>query len=323
MTRAHRRSGAFGVALVVTASLAMFASEARGQAARDPAGAEALFKLGREALDRGRVDEACSRFEESQRLDPGAGTLLNLGACEERRGHIAAAWEAFSGAAATLSARDPRMVRARERIESLARRLAHLAIVPPPDAPAARIFRDQIELTSASLGVSLPVDPGLHRVRVVAPGHADREIEVTLTEGESARFAAELGALVAPTATPSGDAPRAGRALPSAAEDAEAPIGPPRTHASSAVSPASTVALVTAGVLAVAGLTFGGLTYEAGQRVDAHCDARGACSTAGFDAVDDARRWGTFSTVAFVSGGLALTAGLVIHLLRPRPSAAP
>jgi hypothetical protein len=218
------------------------------------------------------------------------------------------------------------MVRARERIESLARRLAHLAIVPPPDAPAARIFRDQIELTSASLGVSLPVDPGPHRVRVVAPGHADREIEVTLTEGESARFAAELGALVAPTATPSGDAPRAGRALLSPAEGAEgaaAPIGPPRTHASSAVSPASTVALVTAGVLAVAGLTFGGLTYEAGQRVDAHCDARGACSTAGVDAVDDARRWGTFSTVAFVSGGLALTAGLVLHLLRPRPSAAP
>ena len=37
--------------------------------------ADALFKEGRALLDAKKFDEACPKLAESQRLDPGAGTL--------------------------------------------------------------------------------------------------------------------------------------------------------------------------------------------------------------------------------------------------------
>lgn len=299
MSSAAYRNVVFALALV---ALVGVAREARGQSATDTAGAEALFKLGREALDQGRVHEACDRFHESYRLDPAGGTLLNIGTCEERRGHLAAAWEAFSEAAAKLSVGDPRTTRARERIAALDRRLPRLVVVRSPEAPVeTRVFRDQIELQAASFGVALPLDAGLHRLRVVAPDHVDREIDVRLEEGESARIVAEPGPLASVPVV------RLDRTVDS--PKSSAPKGA-----------ASTVAFLAGGVLTLAGVTFGALTYEAGQRVDEHCDAAGACSMAGMDAVRDARRWGTFSTVAFVSAGLSLTAGLVIYLLHPSSS---
>lgn len=49
--------------------------------------AETLFREGREAVKRGDYAVACPKFEESQRLDPANGTLLNLALCEEGWGH--------------------------------------------------------------------------------------------------------------------------------------------------------------------------------------------------------------------------------------------
>jgi hypothetical protein len=45
----------------------------------DKAAATTLFKQGRELMEAKRWSEACRKLEESQRLDPGGGTLLNVG----------------------------------------------------------------------------------------------------------------------------------------------------------------------------------------------------------------------------------------------------
>jgi hypothetical protein len=58
----------------------------------DRAGAEALFEAGREALDKGDYEVACQRFEESNRLESAAGTILNLANCREQLGQLASAW---------------------------------------------------------------------------------------------------------------------------------------------------------------------------------------------------------------------------------------
>src|SRR5215813_3345462 len=62
-----------------------------------PAGAQAevLFRQGRDLLAAGKVAEACSAFEESQKLEPAVTTLLNLAGCREKLGQLATAWGMF------------------------------------------------------------------------------------------------------------------------------------------------------------------------------------------------------------------------------------
>jgi hypothetical protein len=57
----------------------------------------------------------------------------------------------------------------------------------------ARVFRDDVELGSASMGLALPVEPGVHVVSVVAPGHLDGRITVATRDGETSDVVATAG----------------------------------------------------------------------------------------------------------------------------------
>src|SRR6185436_984215 len=94
--------------------------------AGDPAAAEALFAAGRAAFDAGDYDSACAKFAESQRLDPAAGTLTNLAACNERRGRLASAWENWREALSLLRSDDDRRPGVEKRMAELEARLPRL-----------------------------------------------------------------------------------------------------------------------------------------------------------------------------------------------------
>src|SRR5690349_6994160 len=83
--------------------------------------AQSLFDLGKELMKEKRFAEACRALGESQRLDPGGGTLFALAYCHEQSGHISVALSEFKEAL-SMAQRDGRADReklARDHIVAL------------------------------------------------------------------------------------------------------------------------------------------------------------------------------------------------------------
>ena len=79
-------------------ALHLLSTEARAQT--NAALAETLFQEGKKQMAAKNYAEACPKFQESQRLDPGTGTLLNWGLCLKESGKPAGAWVVFNQAVA-------------------------------------------------------------------------------------------------------------------------------------------------------------------------------------------------------------------------------
>src|SRR4051794_6818295 len=60
--------------------------------------AQSLFEEGRRLMDSGKFAEACLKLAASLRLDPGAGTQLNLAVCHEQEGKLSTALLEFEEA---------------------------------------------------------------------------------------------------------------------------------------------------------------------------------------------------------------------------------
>jgi hypothetical protein len=179
-----------GVALTVSLLLVLgLAPSARAAepSAADKTLAQSLFDDGRKLMDAGKVSEACPRFADSERLDPGGGTVLNLALCYDKLGRLALAYTTYNEAlsAAIAEHRADREAFSRERIESLRDRVPHLTLrtVDPP--PGFTLRLDGAELPSSAWNARVPLDPGDHRIDAAAPGSAPFEVRVTLAEGQS------------------------------------------------------------------------------------------------------------------------------------------
>ncbi len=92
--------------------------------------AQLLFNEARSLMSSGKYGEACDKFAESQRLDPGGGTILNLALCHEKQGKTATAWADFNEAlsAALRDRRAEREKLAREHIAALEPLLPRLVV---------------------------------------------------------------------------------------------------------------------------------------------------------------------------------------------------
>src|SRR4051812_37973728 len=128
--------------------------------------AESLFREGKRLSTEKKFAEACPKFAESYRLDPGLGTLLNLATCHEAEGKPASAWAEFSDASsqARREGDSDRGQLAEEHMKALETKLAHISVGLAPGAavPGLVVKFDGHELSPAALGVQFPVDPGKH-----------------------------------------------------------------------------------------------------------------------------------------------------------------
>ena len=138
--------------------------------ARDEALAQSLFDAARALMDRGDYARACPMFAESQRLDPGGGTILNLAACREKEGKLGQAWTLFQEALA-IAVHDKnanREATARTRIAALEPRVPFVLVsldVSVPDFVRPEL--DGHVLPRTALGTRIAVDPGRHGARLL------------------------------------------------------------------------------------------------------------------------------------------------------------
>src|SRR5205823_5224096 len=125
-------------------------------------------------MKEGRYADACAKFQESQRIDPGIGTMLYLADCFEKNGQTASAWSQFldAAAAARAAGQPDREKKARERASALEGRLNRLSItlLPGADVAGLEVKRDGVVVPKAAFGTPVPIDPGEHVVAASAPG---------------------------------------------------------------------------------------------------------------------------------------------------------
>lgn len=271
--------------------------------AQQRAAAELLFEEGRQAMTAGDYEEACAKFEESNRLDRAPGTTLNLANCEERRGRVASAWERYRGAIELLAEGDRRRTFAQEKVDALEPRVPRLRIELADDAPAGTVVKRNGEPLTGSFGLSLPLDPGKYTISVQAPGYQAADYRIALKEGEEKSFT------VAP-----------GDAVP----ESEGGEGTPNIIMREDGSTERTLAYVFGGLglaSVVGGGVFGLLAYSNKKTIAEDCPTRFCFTEEGPQAAREGTRNALLANV-LVSAGVA-SLGVGAYFLFTAPDEAP
>lgn len=293
---------------VVALALAAGTAHAEG---RDPVAAQALFDDGRRLMAAGQTAEACPKFAESQRLDPGIGTAFNLADCYEKTGHVASAWALFLEVVsqARASGESDREAAAKTRATRLEPRLPKLRIRVSQESrlTGLEITRDGVTVGQAQWDSMVPVDPGSHEIIAKAPGRQTYSRTVKAEEGVVLDF--ELPVL-APGAAP-----------PSASADGATP--PPHDEPvkkSESSGPSGWVyGLGAVGVVGLGiGTTFAFMAMSDNKSSKEHCNTSvqpNQCEPEGIEQRNSALTKGNVATAAFAVGGASLAGALVVWLV--------
>lgn len=293
--------------LLVTLAAASWSCPARAQTS-NAALAESLFREGKRLSSERKFAEACPKFAESYKLDPGLGTLLNLAICHESEGKPATAWAEFSEASSRAK-RDgdtDRAALADEHVRALEPKLAHISITLAPGAavPGLVIKFDSRELASAALGLPIAVDPGKHVVEASAPGKetSTQNVETPLTPSNLT--------VTVPVLKDSASAPVAVTPVPPPSANAPSETSAPAANKSSGTNTGAIVSGVATGAF-LTGAVVTGVLY-ASKRSDFN-DANDSGDPSRFDKRDSAQTMGIVNAV--MVGGAAVSAGVLVYFL--------
>lgn len=264
--------------------------------------ARELFDQGRALMAEHQYARACEKFQESQRLDPGGGTLLNLALCSELSGKTATAWVHFRDALrwARSDRRADRVKFAEQHLASLAPKLSRLRIVVAPEArvPGLVVSRDGVLLGGSAWGEPLAIDPGAHLVRATAPGKQTTDLQVSVPPG---------GNVVTVTLAPLREV-----------------MGPP-DHSASRARPnpgkrqqilAGVVGGVGVAVIGVGGF-FGWRAVHRRNDADELCPSTEHCDPRAFELQQDALSDARVATTFVVGGAVLAVAGGYLFLSAP------
>ena len=338
-------SSALVLSVVLTGSRAR-AQDGKVLTSSERQAAQALFDEGRTLMQVARFSEACPRFAQSQRIDPGGGTLLNLALCHEKEGKISSAWGEFHEALAGArhDRRRDREQLAQERIDVLTPKLPRLSVEVPSPPVGLEIKIDHAPLAKDAWGVPTPLDPGVHTLQAQAPGKALWLRQITLREGETQHasiFLEQSGAAAVPdpcampvesvpcitpappaTKTNAPGAPSGGTPPPSALQTETAPEGP-EGHRRAAFYVAGGLGIAAIGASIATGV-FALDAQSDGQSKCPLANSRQFCKDAsGVDAANNARTFAWVSTITLAGGVAALGVALLWPKRYDEPKASP
>jgi hypothetical protein len=311
------RAAPRALALAFGLSLALAAPTALAQE-RDVAAAQAMFDQARELAEQGKYEEACPKFQESNRLDPGIGTQFHLADCYEHSGRLASAWALFVDVAAQarVSGQLDREKVLLERAQQLQPRLPKLQVNVPEASKTAglEIRRNGILVGSAQWGTPMPIDPGDVELSIAAPGKQTLRQTVRLEEGKI--FSYSVPALAEST-SPSVTAAAAPSPSPAAPSE---PAPKPAADGGERSSRRPTALILGLAGAGVVGLGVSGVFAVLAKNKDSdskeHCHPTpNQCTDEGIELRNDAIRRGNTATVAFIAGGALLAGAGVVWLV--------
>lgn len=285
---------------LLVGSLLLHAGTAAAQDTTKVAAAESLFQEAEALENKGQFDLACGKYQESQQLDPGLGTLLHLAQCYEKAGKTASAWGRYREAMElAVRAGDERSEIARKRADNLEPKLAKLIISVKPEnqVPGLSIARDGVAVGAPQWNIAIPVDPGEHTVVATAEGYLPTQAKVV-----SPRSAAQLKVEIPKLALN----PKAGHG------DESPGRGNTQRIVGVSLAGAGAAALIVGGV-------FGFVAKSTYDESDATCDkVTNTCtSQTGIDQRNDGFAQATTATVLVAAGAVLVGAGAVVFFTAP------
>ena len=272
----------------------------------DKAASDGLFQDAKKLIRAGRFNEACPKFEESQRLDPTPGTLLNLGDCYRSVSppRNASAWGAYRQAEVMARQRGDaaRQEGAALRAQAVEPLLSRVTIAVPPAAriPGLEVKWDGRPVGEGVFGSAFPVDAGEHAIVASAPGHKSWTGKgVVGASGETTTIDVPVLPLGAAETMPGAPVP-------------DAPYWGTQRGVGLGLGLAGLVGIVVGSVYGV---------KAANKNADSlpHCQPNNSklCDVTGVQLGEDAFGASYVSTAGFLAGGAGLVGGTILFLTAP------
>lgn len=302
----------------------------------DAAAARQLFEEARSLARMGQYAEACPKFEQSYRRDPGIGTLYNLADCWEHLGRTASAWAKFRDVvdeAARTHQREREQV-ALKRAEALVLQLSKVVVRVESRDEGLEILRDGVAMASSDYGRAIPLDPGDHWFEATAPGKRPWRASVKVpARGNAVEVVVPPLRNEGPAAPAVVTTPAATSSQPEQPGRAESLTSATRETPSARVvdrgqpdAKQKTLAFVVGGVGLAAlagGAYFGARVWAKNDRIDSICPDQEHQPCTDRDRVDyekareDARSARTLSIVSFGVGGASLITAAIFYYTSP------
>lgn len=300
------RMGALAISLVLPR---VCFAQASGQ---DVATAQALFDEGKRLMTANDFASACPKLVESQRLDPGGGTLFAIALCHEGEGKTATAWADYNVALseARKDGRKDREQAAADKAKSLEPKLTKMRVVVLAKVPGLELTRDGGLVGEPQWELALPIDPGAHVFAAKATGKKEWSGTVDI-RGEGKTVDVTIPALEdAPAAPPAVSAP------PPAPIQVQRPESP-----NDEWSGQKTWAIVAgaAGVVGIGvGLGFGLSAIHQWNDAEEKCPNKTCTVQSNRSLGSDAGSAADISTVLVGVGAGAVLAGVILWLTAPK-----